>query len=368
MKILQVNKLYWPHIGGMEKVVQQLGEGLAARGHSCSVLVCGPKTSIEVQNGVTIHRLKTSFRLSSAPFSTAFPSAYHRLAQEHDVVIHHSPNPVGELADLMTHVRIPKIVLYQSDVVRQRFFKPVYDMGIRLFLKRARLVVATTPNYVNSSPMLGFFRSKLKIIPLSVDTCIYNPIGPIDPLLSQMKEQGLSIVLYIGRLAYYKGIDYLIRAAASLPQNAMVLLYGAGEEKTALQKLTQDLNLKEKVLFMDPPANEQLPNIYRGADVFVLPSIARTEAFGLVSLEAMASGIPVVTTELGTGTSYYNQNGITGLVIPPRDSKALAYAITQVLANPGRKEWGKAARARVEASFSQAVFLDNWEQLLLALS
>ena len=366
MRILQVNKLYWPHIGGMEKVVQQLGEGLAARGHSCSVLACGPENVTEQHNNVTIHRVKTSFRLSSAPFSLVFPGAYRRLAREHDVVIHHYPNPTGELAELAAPVRMPKIVLYQSDLVRQKLFKPLYDQMSLLFLRRARSIVSNSPNYAKTSPLLRHFAQRLQVIPLSVDTVFFQPAGAMHPMLQALRSEDTRIVLYLGRFCYYKGLEFLIRAAALLPDRVKVVLAGQGEEEDRLKTLTRELHLDERLLFLPPVTDEELPSLYRGADLFVLPSIARSEAFGLVAIEAMACGTPLVTTEIGTGTTFHNVSGVTGLVVPPSDPKALAEAIQQILQNETRRaEMGKNAANRANAEFSRTTFLDRWEQLIM---
>jgi rhamnosyl/mannosyltransferase len=350
----------------MEKVVQQLGEGLAARGHSCSILACGPENSIERYNEVTIHRLKTSFYLSSAPFSFAFPAAYRRLARKHDTVIHHYPNPTGELAELAAPVQTPKVVLYHSDLVRQKLLKPLYDQESHLFLRRARAIVCTSPNYAKTSPLLRRFAQRLQVIPLSVDTAFFQPTGAIHPMLQALRSEGTRIVLYVGRFCYYKGLEFLIRAAALLPDEVKIVLIGKGEEEDRLIAMTQELRLDERLLFLPPVTDEELHSLYRGADLFVLPSIARSEAFGLVAIEAMACGTPLVTTEIGTGTTFHNVSGITGLVVPPSDPKALAEAIQQILQNETRRaEMGKNAADRAKAEFSRAVFLDRWEHLLL---
>jgi len=366
MRILQVNKLYWPHIGGVEKVVQQLGEGLAARGHSCSVLVCGSENATEQHNNVTIHRVRTSFRLSSAPFSLDFPAAYRRLAREHDIIIHHYPNPTGELAELAASVKTPKLVLYHSDLVRQKLLKPLYDQESHLFLRRARVIVCTSPNYANTSPLLRRFAQRLQVIPLSVDTSLYQPAGSIHPVLKALRNADTRIVLYVGRFCYYKGLESLIRAAARLPDEVKIVLVGKGEEEHRLVAMTKELRLEKRLLFLPPVTDEELPSLYRGADLFVLPSIARSEAFGLVAIEAMACGIPLVTTEIGTGTTFHNISGVTGLVVPPGDPKALAKAVQQILQyETQRNEMGKNAADRANAEFSRTVFLDHWERLLL---
>ena len=364
IRFLQVNKLYFPHIGGVEKVVQRLGEGLARREYFCTVLACGPRTEEKELNGVHVQLVKTSFFLSSAPFSFSFPPFYRKLAREADLIIHHFPDPAGELAELLVNADRPKIVLYHSDIVRQKALKPFYDLETRIFLSRARFIVATSPNYAQTSPILSRFREKVRIIPLAVDTDFFTPEGPVHPILSKLHQEGFSIVLYVGRFAYYKGLEYLIKAVSLLPQNVKVVLVGDGEEKSKLLSLVRELHLEERVVFIPPVKDEELPSIYRGADLFVLPSIARSEAFGLVACEAMACRVPVITTEIGTGTSFYNANKVTGFVVPPADQLALAEAIKNILNSPQKKDFGQKARIRILELFSLESFFEEWERLL----
>jgi len=348
-------------------VVKRLGEGLAKKGYPCTVLACGPRTEEKELNGVHVQLVKTSFFLSSAPFSFAFPSFYRKLARESDLIIHHFPDPTGELAELFVNPDRPKIVLYQSDIVRQKALKPFYDLETRIFLSRAKYIVANSPIYAQTSPMLSRFREKVRVIPLAVDTEFFTPEGPVHPILSQLRMEGFSIALYVGRFAYYKGLEYLIKAVPLLPQSVKVVLVGDGEEKSKLLSLVKKLHLEERVIFIPPVKDEELPSIYRGADVFVLPSIARSEAFGLVACEAMACGVPVITTEIGTGTSYYNMNGKTGLVVKPKNPVELGKGIQVILETCGTKNWKEEAPKRIVSEFSERSFLDLWESLVLEI-
>lgn len=365
--ILQVNKLYFPHIGGVEKAVQNLGEGLVKRGYLVTVLACGPKTEEQDINGIRLQRVKSSFFVSSAPFSFSFPHFYRQLSKEADLIIHHFPNPVGEISEILTNPDRPKVVLYHSDVVRQKILKPLYDIETKIFLSRAKIIVATSPNYVRTSPILSQFKEKVKVIPLGIDTNFFAPEGPIHPLLLKIRDGGFSIALYVGRFAYYKGLEYLIKAVPLLPQEVKVVLVGDGEEKPKLLSLIKELQIEERVMFIPPVKDEELPSIYRGADVFVLPSIARSEAFGLVACEAMACGVPVITTEIGTGTSFYNIDGTTGSVIPPRDPNALAETIKNILKNSSKLDFGNGARKRIVEFFSEEKFFKEWEEVLNSL-
>jgi len=159
-------------------------------------------------------------------------------------------------------------------------------------------------------------------------------------------------LLFVGRLRYYKGLDTLLRALSLLP-DVQLFIVGDGPMREKWERLTDVLGLQDRVTFTGEVPGEHLPGYYRAAGIFVLPASARAEAFGTVLLEAMASGLPCITTEVGSGTSWVVQDGITGLVIPPRDTQALADAIRALLDDPRRQvAMGHAARARVEAEFT----------------
>jgi rhamnosyl/mannosyltransferase len=165
-------------------------------------------------------------------------------------------------------------------------------------------------------------------------------------------------VLFVGRLRHYKGVDVLIDAAARLPEPAHFLIVGVGPLAAALQHQAQRNGVADRVHFLGELSDEAVTALYHAADVFVLPSTNRAETFGIVQLEAMACGLPVICTELGTGTSYVNQHGVTGLVVPPQNSEALAAALRQLLEHPEqRRAFGAAGRRRVEQAFTREEML-----------
>ncbi len=164
----------------------------------------------------------------------------------------------------------------------------------------------------------------------------------------------------MGRLRYYKGLDTLLRAMPFLPASVRLRVVGTGPMLADWQALAADLGVEDRVVFAGEVADDALPAEYHRASLFVLPANARAEAFGTVLLEAMGSGLPCVTTEVGTGTSWVVQDGITGRVVPARDPQALARAIAGILADPALlRQMGQAARARVEAEFTQSLMVDR---------
>ena len=195
------------------------------------------------------------------------------------------------------------------------------------------------------------------------------PYGVNDGRFTPPEEtfHGPSTLLFVGKLRYYKGLDTLLSAMASLPEVRLIIV-GDGPQRQALERMTVDLRLAERVRFVGEVDDLTLPHYYRKAHVFVLPSNARAEAFGIVLLEAMASGLPCVTTEIGTGTSWVVQNGINGVIVPPRNPGALAEAIRSLMKDESLPaKMGQASRERVMALFRQSLMVRRTGELYQSL-
>ncbi|MCL5959596.1 MAG: glycosyltransferase, partial [Chloroflexi bacterium] len=204
---------------------------------------------------------------------------------------------------------------------------------------------------------LSRYGEKTTIIPYGIDLDRFEEQS-VHKLNATGTEFDGPLLLFVGRLRYYKGLRYLLRAMPEI--EAKLLVVGIGAEEDVLKSLTSELGLQEKVIFLGEVSDEDLPAYYHACDVFVLPSSHRSEAFGLVQLEAMLAGKPVVSTELGTGTSYVNLHGETGLVVPPCDSPALAGAVNALLKDPDlRQRMGQKGRERVRAEFSVEMMVDR---------
>ncbi len=345
MRILHIYKDYFPVLGGIENYIKILAEAHTTMGHQVTVLVCapGPRTERLTMNGVEVIKAARLATVASMPLSLAQP--LHALRLRADVVHIHSPYPLGEITAWLFKPRTPLIITHHSDVVRQQGWLRLYGPLLRRILRRADRILATSPPYIESSPWLHPIRDKCTVVPLGVDHRRFHP--PTRPF------DGPPTLLFVGRLRYYKGLDTLLRALPALP-GVQLNVVGTGPMETAWQVLTHDLELDTRVHFLGEVSDADLPLLYRQAHLFVLPANARSEAFGMVLLEAMASGLPCVSTELGTGTSWVVQDGVTGRVVPPHSPEAMAAAIGELLANPARLwEMGRAARARVEAEFTQ---------------
>ncbi len=348
MKILHIYKDYFPVVGGIENHLKLIAEAQAARGHDVSVLVTSRdrRTHIETINGVRVVFAARLATILSAPISLALFACARR--ERPDVVHLQAPYPFGEIANYFFGRARRTVITYQSDIIRQRITGALYRPLMRRVLARAHRIIATSPNYIRSSPVLQRFADKCVVVPLGI-----NPT-PFETACSDSSPAACAAprLLFVGRLRYYKGLGYLLEALRQVPR-AQLVVVGTGPMERAWRARAKELGVEARVAFVGDVADAELPAFYAACDVFVLPSVERSEAFGVVQLEAMAAGKPVICTELGTGTSFVNVDGETGLVVPPRDAPALAAAITRLLDDADlRARMGAAGRARVRQAFT----------------
>lgn len=364
MHILHLYKDYHPVLGGIENHVQVLAEGLATRGHQVTVLVTNTSSrgEVEHQENLTIVKAARLLHMASTPLSLHMVWHAARLTGV-DVVNLHFPYPPADLAALVVPRRPPLVVTYHSDIVRQQTILRVYRYLLKSTLKRAARIVATSPAYIASSPWLQPHAERCVVSPLSVDPARFANPDP-QAVAALRARHGEPLLLFVGRLRYYKGLHFLVEALTRMKQPARVLLVGCGPEEQRLREQAHTAGVAERVHFAGEVSDEELPALYGAADVFVLPSHLRSEAFGIVQLEAQAASLPIVCTELGTGTSYITQDGITGLVVPPADPPALAQALDTLLANPEMaRQMGAAGHARAEQEFSHPRMIERMEQI-----
>ena len=365
--LLNVNKMYYPEIGGVEVTAQRIAE-LGLEFFEKSIVITFSKQNVlaeESLNGVHVIRLNSVIRHDPIRLSPRFGSTLKKYAQENTVAVFHFPSVQSELFFYNNDIKAKKICFYHSDIVGWGALGNAYNrLIVPKFLSKMDLIVVTSPNYRDTSPFLRSFLDKVRVIPSFVDTKHFRPTQEtkrreICSLLDCSNDS--RIVMYIGRFGRYKGLDYLVKAIALLPDNYFLVLIGDGPERMKIESLVTDLKLENRVLRLDHVKYDVLPEYYRAADVFVLPSIDRGEAFGLVAVEAMACGVPVVTTELGTGTSFHNIDGVTGMVVQPRNEKALADAISEICETRDKFD-AETIRKRAE-EFSVERFTENMQSL-----
>lgn len=364
MKILHIYKDYWPILGGIENHVKLLAEGLAARGHAVTALVTNPgglKSTVSRENGVLVVRAGRIATVASTPLSLALP--WRLLRERADVVHLHFPYPVGETAQWLLRRGGATVLTYHSDVVRQASILKIYRPLMERVLRQVDAIVAGSPPMRNST-YLAEHAARVHLIPYGIPLARFQrPSAPPSDTIKTLHATSLPAapaftLLFVGRLRYYKGLDTLIRALPQIP--ARLVVAGIGPMEAEWKALAGQVGVAERISWLGEVSDDDLPAVYHAADLFVLPASHRSEAFGLVQVEAMAAGLPVVCTELGTGTSYVNQDGITGLVVPPRDPDGLAAAINALIADPARRAaLGRAAQRRAREEFDLDVMVDR---------
>jgi glycosyltransferase involved in cell wall biosynthesis len=361
MRVTMVNKYYWPpHLGGVETVVRNLSEGLVAEtGALVRAIVCNESTERvdDEIGGVEVVRLGRQFALSSAPIALSMPSVLAAEAKRPsppDIINLHFPYPWGELSWLRAHPDVPMVLSYHSDIVRQKKMLAAYRPFLEAALDRADVITTSSPNLRDGSPFLAPRADKVRIVDygLHVDD-IADPPASVLARAEQIRAEhpGRKIVLFVGRLVYYKGAEVLVRAMADV--DADVIFVGRGPLESELRETAVANGVAKRATWVAPTSDEELHAYYHAADVFALPSVANSEAFGLVQIEAHAAGTPAVSTNLPTSVPYANLDGVTGLTVPVGDISALAGALNRLLGDGElRARLGMQARQRALTQFT----------------
>lgn len=366
IRVLQVNKLYYPVTGGIERVVQQLAEGLC-EDTDTKVLVCRKKggTIVEQIAGIEVTRASSMGMLSSLPLSVSFLWKFRRMAKDRDIVHIHMPFPLGDLACFLSGYKGRVILWWHSDIVRQKKLMKLYRPLMEWLLRRADCIIVATQGHIDGSEYLKPYQDKCRIIPFGVDPKIekeadrwYEEGGP--PERSQEKTAVVKY-LFVGRLVYYKGCRTMIEAfvqAAKRNDRIRLDIVGTGPLEPELKRQTEELRLTDQIHFHAGVSDDELIGFFKECDVFVLPSLQRSEAFGLVQIEAMAFGKPVINTNLPSGVPYVSLHGETGLTVEPGNTAELAEAMEYLAEHPAERcQMGERARERMEEQFRMETML-----------
>ena len=345
-EVLHCYRTFYPESqGGLEQVILDL----AVNTPKASVLTLAADAA-EFTVGdrpVPVYAKKRWLSIASCCVG---PGLIRALASKRARLLHfHFPWPFGDLAYLLAGRSRPLVVTYHSDIVRQQFLGALYRPLMERFLSRADRIVATSQNYADSSPVLAKYREKVAVIPLGISEAGY-PAASDELLVSTEKRYGRDFMLFIGVLRYYKGLEYLIRAAVGQPYQ--VVIAGKGAEFARLQSLAQELGA-ENVIFAGFVTDEEKMALLKLCRAVVFPSHLRSEAFGVTLLEGLMCGKPLISCEIGTGTSYVNQHQETGFVVPPANVDALRGAMQALWDEPVKAQaMGRAGRGRYEALFT----------------
>ena len=340
MRILHLAKYYWPRSGGMERVVQTLAEGAANLGHQVEVVAVESRGRAGVTAG---HRSGVTRAFSFAALgSQEIAPGYIAAAWKRADIIHvHHPHPLADLACLLRAGRTPVVVTQHADS-RRSAYRPL----TRLVIRRARAVVVPSRAHLALSSELTGYEGKVEVIPFGIDQTRWQSVPPPPP-------GGPPRAIFIGRLVPYKGLDFLLRALEQVPDLRLDIV-GSGPEGPRLKTLARALAVTDRVRWYGEHPDDDLPRRMADADFLVLPSVTVEEMFGLVVLEAMAAGRPVITTAVPSAVREVNVPGVTGLEVPLRDVPALARALETLSRDAGRRRsMGEAGRTRVAERFTQ---------------
>ncbi len=358
MRVVQVGKYFYPYSGGIESHLYVIGNELKHK-VDLDFIVSNKeaRTVRDVVNGVSVTRCASFGHFASVEASPGM--ALELSARNYDVLHLHMHNPAG-VAGYLASKKPPRhrlVITYHSDVARQQRLLVLYAPLVERVLARADVLIATSPNLLEHSETLRPHRAKTRIVPYGIDLAQFSPNEAREAEARAIRARYGEgpLLLGIGRLIYYKGYEFAIRALPRL-RTARLLLIGEGPLRKPLEKLASELGVADRVVFLGPILNEHVTPYYLASDVYVFPSIAVSEAFGIVQIEAMACGLPVVNTNIPSGVPFVSRDGESGFTVPPNDPDALAAAVERLLADQElRRRFGAAGRERAHAEFSKDV-------------
>ena len=372
MRVLQVSKFYPPVMGGIEAVAWELTEGLNRAGVRTDVLCSAQAwrgTRETATTGYEVCRAGRWGMLLSTSMTPSMPAQLARMARSADLVHLHMPDPMAAAALWMVNPRVPVVVHWHSDVIRQRRALRLYEPLQTWVLQNAAAIIATSPPYAESSQPLRAWRAKVAVIPIGISDN-HSTACSVKAGALRQRFRGRHIVFALGRMTYYKGFEVLIDAAAALPDDCAVLIGGEGEMLEHYRTLVARRGLAGKVHLLGHINDDELASHFEACDIFCMSSTLRAEAYGVAMLEAMVMGKPIVATDItGSGVPWVNEHGITGLNVEAGDSAALAAALRGLLLDDAaRQRLGRGARQRYERDFQAARMTEQTLNLYRRLS
>lgn len=363
MQVLHFFKTYLPDsYGGVEQVINQIARGSRQFGIESKVLTLSnnPEPPTLDVDGHQVVRCKQDCNIASTGFSTAVFSRFVQLANKADIIHYHYPWPFMDLVHFASRVKKPTVVTYHSDIVKQKALLNLYRPLRNRFLSSVDKIVATSPNYLASSEVLQKYQEKVEIIPIGLDQSLY-PSPAEDKVEIWQQLVGDKFFLFIGVLRYYKGLHILIEAARTAPYP--IVIVGAGPVEMELKEQVQKLGLKN-IFFAGRVSDVDKVALLKLCYAVVFPSHLRSEAFGISLLEGAMYGKPMISSEIGTGTTFINIDGETGLVVPPSDSMSLSQAMTWLWEHPVESaEMGKNAEQRYWNLFTADEMVGKYARL-----
>ena len=330
MKILQLGK-FWPVRGGVERVMADLMAGFSARGIDCDMMCAassgrGSISVLSEHSSLITHR--TWVKAASTTIAPSMVAQLKKIASTYDIIHVHHPDPMAAMALLFSGYKGHVVLHWHSDILKQKHLVRLYRPLQHWLIDRADVIIGTTPEYISKSPDLVGAISKVVCVPIGVDAIEADPEGAE---AIRARYPGKTIVYFMGRLIGYKGLEHLIDAARYLSDRYVILIGGDGPLRGELQQRINDLGVAGKVVLLGRIDSHLVSAYYTACHVFCLPSVMKTEAFGIVQIEAMSLGKPVVATRIhGSGTAWVNSHGVSGLNVPVAAPREIADAIMEI--------------------------------------
>ena len=352
MRVLHFFKTYLPDsVGGIEQVIYQLCQSGIAHGIQSEVLTlsANPHPLEVMVADHKVHRARLDIQLASTGFSYSVLQRFRELAAQADVINYHFPWPFMDLVHFTARINKPTVVTYHSDIVRQKHLLRLYSPLMRRFLGQADRIVAASPNYLATSEVLKHYRNKTVVVPYGLDKSSY-PV-PTNTCVEGWRQRfGERFFLFVGVMRYYKGLHILLEAAQG--SGYPIVIVGAGPLEQELREQAAALGLHH-VHFVGRLGEEDKVALLQLCEAILFPSHLRSEAFGISLLEGAMYGKPMISSEIGTGTSFINIHNETGLVVPPSDPLAFRAAMRTLWDNPLQAQaMGQKAALRYEQLFT----------------
>ncbi|WP_034913160.1 glycosyltransferase family 4 protein [Erwinia sp. 9145] len=366
-RVLHCYKTYYPDtFGGIEQVIYQLAEGGIKEDIRSVIFTHSPsfENKKEALDNHLIYRVKTLYEFASTPFSYSAIRQFKKLAEDSDIIHYHFPYPFMDFMHFAAGIKKPSVVSYHSDIVKQKTLLRLYTPLMNRFLSSVNHIVAASPNYVESSPVLQRFKDKVEVIPYGLDKEFYQNN---DPAVLQKWHAIFpnGFFLFIGTFRYYKGLHILIEAARN--SRYPVVVVGAGPIEAELKSQAQRLGVNN-IHFLGALEDSEKSALLQLCTCLVFPSHLRSEAFGISLLEGALYSKPLISSEIGTGTTFINIDSVTGLVVPPSDPAALRKAMDEIWNNPQlASSYGAAALARFESHFTADKMVKSYNRIYKSL-
>jgi rhamnosyl/mannosyltransferase len=359
MKVLHLFKTYFPDTqGGLEEAIRQIAKHSVKNGYEAKVVYVSKNPQKLIQEGIETESFKYSFGPASSPFSFSLVRNVRRLIDDCDIIHLYYPYPVVELAVLRTFTKKPIVLTYIGKVCNPKWFNMVYYPFHIALLKKAKVIVPINVNLTKSITVLHKFKEKVQPINLWIDEERANKERTISEKFKDFVKSNPDYALFVGVLRWYKGLDFLLNASKNV--KGKILVVGKGPLMDHLKERIKNEKINNVTLLGFVPDDEMF-YLMQNCRFFVLPSISPAEAFGQVLLEASYNSKPMISTELGTGTSFVNYDKETGFVVQPNDVEGLSIAMNTLFTNDELcVEYGKNAKKRLYKYFSEEVEGDKY--------